>query len=378
MKHLKTVGLYAILLTAIGLVTLVSSEIALRVSGHVPVASVHTVSQADYDRIPGMFEPFQDVTEKPHPRLHYHVSINSLGYRGREIDREKPAGVVRILCLGDSGTFGQFVNDPDTLSSVLEENLRREGFPVEVINGGVPGTTIVDQMEFLRRGIVLKPDIVILTFSENDITDLAAEVPQYLALERNRQLKSQPGLKPFYDVVRDTALFNYFLTVRATWAARSIPAAQAAPAQPSPLLERESHESWWIRYSDQLEAMRQYLNDRKVRLLFNAFPTHQRIGPAAEMDRDLSSQLERVELLARRKGIQTIEILPAFLQSGFTKEDLYLLPYDGHANMNGYRLQAAALLPALREAVVAVIQRPLDAGPDHSAMELASYAPLVR
>ena len=34
---------------------------------------------------------------------------------------------------------------------------------------------------------------------ENDITDLAAETLQYVALERNHHLKSRAGLKTFYE-----------------------------------------------------------------------------------------------------------------------------------------------------------------------------------
>ena len=88
------------------LTTLMLSELLLRVSGRVTVESVHTASEKDFDRIPGAFEPGQHLTETPHPKLIHHVSINSLGYRGAEISRKKKPGTLRILCLGDSGTYG--------------------------------------------------------------------------------------------------------------------------------------------------------------------------------------------------------------------------------------------------------------------------------
>lgn len=355
MMKLKQVVFYVIVIALVSVVTLVAAEAALRLSGHVTSATVHTVSQADYDRIPGMFEPGQDVTETPHPRLHYHVTINGLGYRGREIEREKPPGVVRILCLGDSGTFGQFVNEDETASAYLEAMLRQEHLPVEVINGGVPGTTIVDQLLFLQRGIVLRPDIVILTFSENDITDLGAETPQHIALERNRQLKSTSGFRVIYEFVRDTALFNYVLTVRATWSARVGAAVPRPTSSPQVARGGEGYESWWRRYSEHLDTMVTYLAERNIRLLFNVFPSHHRIGSVTMTDRNMLAQLERIETFVRGKGISTIELLPSFLQSGLGKEDLYLLPYDGHANKVGYKLQATTLLPSVRTAVQAVL-----------------------
>jgi len=354
MRYLRFFTYYAILIFGLSLVMIIAAESALRLSGRVSVASVHTVSAEQYDRIPGMFEPNQNLTETPHPRLHYRVTINSLGYRGPEIDPRKSNETVRILCIGDSGTYGEFVDDSDTLSVLLQRQLRQDGFPVEVINGGVPGTTIVDQVQFLRRGMALDPDIIVWTFSENDITDLGAAVPQYIALQQNRLLKSKPGFKLFYDLVRDTALFNYLLKVRATWTIYARTPSQPAEASIAPEDEQKMYESWWNLYADELKGVQHFLTDRRVHLLFNVYPTHQRIGVPTPMEPRQANQLQRAQDLARSMGIPTIETLSWFLHSGHTKEELYHLPYDGHANGNGYRLQTAALLPAVREYVVAV------------------------
>ena len=35
-----------------------------------------------------------------------HFRINSEGFRGEEVSKIKPPGVKRIICIGDSGTFG--------------------------------------------------------------------------------------------------------------------------------------------------------------------------------------------------------------------------------------------------------------------------------
>jgi lysophospholipase L1-like esterase len=332
-------------------ITTLASELLLRLSGLVSTASIHTISEADFARIPGIFEPNQAVMETPHPRLHYHVAINSLGYRGPEIERDKPPHVVRILCLGDSGTFGQFVNDEETLSSNLEHLLRQDHPSVEVINGGVPGTTIVDQMEILKRSMVLKPDIVILTFSENDITDLTSEPSQYVALAQNRHIKDRAGLKTFYELVRDTALFNYFLKVRATWNTSSATHVSESMKTSDPHRAEIEYERLWARYASQLETMRQYLASRNIRLIFNGYPTHQRIGTDTFTENRGRDQLGRAEAMARKMDIPTVSTLPFFRETKLTKEELYHLPYDGHANKNGYIVQAKALYPTLRDAV---------------------------
>lgn len=296
-----------------------------------------------------MFEPSQSVVETPHPKLHYHATINSLGYRGPEFQRIRPPHVIRILCLGDSGTFGQFVNDDETFSANLERMLREEGDSVEVINGGVPGTTIVDQVEILKRSMSLAPDIVILTFSENDITDLEAEPSQFSALAENRRVKGRTGLKTVYELVRDTALFNYFLKVRATWNTYSAPHVSTGVPISKPQDSETQHEQLWANYSLHLETMLQYLSSRNIRFIFNGYPTHQRIGPDTFTDDRSRVQLNRAEALARSMGITTVSLLPAFQETGLTKEELYHLPYAGHANRRGYLIQAKALLSAVRE-----------------------------
>src|SRR5207248_1204367 len=56
------------------------------------------------------------------------VSINSLGFRGREVAVPKPSGRFRIVVLGDSVTLGWGVGDDETFSSQLEFLLHK-AFP---------------------------------------------------------------------------------------------------------------------------------------------------------------------------------------------------------------------------------------------------------
>jgi lysophospholipase L1-like esterase len=337
--------------TVVVILTAVLTEFGLRRWGDLPTAGIHTVSEEDFTRIPGMYQPNQDLTEVSHPKLAYQMHINSLGFRGPEVERVKPAGVVRILCLGDSGTFGEYVQEDETLTMQLESLLRLKQLPVEVINGGVHSSTIVDELEFLRRDMELQPDIVVLTFTENDITDLLTDPPQYVAFERNRQVKSRPGVKQVYELVRDTATFNFILKLRGARAAQTAKAGTPAVAQAEVRRDNAPYEAALLRYADHLKTMKNYLEERQVPFVFNVFPTHHRIGADTMTDATMRAQLERVEALAKSLGIRTVEVLPTFLRSGLGKQDLYLLPYDGHSNKNGYRLQALALLPSLHELI---------------------------
>src|SRR5262249_24998751 len=63
--------------------------------------------------------------------------INSKGLRAdREYSYEKPAGVKRIVCLGDSFTAGYEVDVEDCFTRVLERELTARGRKVEVLNAG--------------------------------------------------------------------------------------------------------------------------------------------------------------------------------------------------------------------------------------------------
>lgn len=105
------------------------------------------------------------------------VAINSFGLRDREFETDKPQGVVRILMLGDSVTFGWGVAAEDTVAKKLERRLNAEpqGPPVEVINAGVGNyDTVMEVLSFIERDSILKPDIVVLNYFINDAEPVPA------------------------------------------------------------------------------------------------------------------------------------------------------------------------------------------------------------
>ncbi len=93
------------------------------------------------------------------------ISINSQGFRGAEIPREK-GEAYRIVALGESTTFG-FTLDrgqrpwPELLEAMIRERLR-PGRPVQVINAGIPGCDLTDNLHRLPQDILpLEPDLIV-------------------------------------------------------------------------------------------------------------------------------------------------------------------------------------------------------------------------
>jgi lysophospholipase L1-like esterase len=99
------------------------------------------------------------------------VRINSLGLRGGEIARPKPAGTWRVVVLGDSIAFGWGVPEEETFEALLASALaKKRGTPVEVLNAGViMYNTVQERVLFDARDSKLEPDLVVLVYCHNDV-----------------------------------------------------------------------------------------------------------------------------------------------------------------------------------------------------------------
>ncbi len=142
------------------LVCLVAGELSLRV--------------AQYLRPSFIFESdsFLRFRGRPHAP-NYDQRLNSQGFNDRERLAEKPAGVYRILALGDSFVFG-VVPYRGNFVTLLEERLVSSGRAVEAINLGIPKTNPEDHPRLLATyGLGLDPDAVLqLVYVGNDFSDL--------------------------------------------------------------------------------------------------------------------------------------------------------------------------------------------------------------
>ena len=101
------------------------------------------------------------------------VKINSLGFRGDEFSRRKPAGTVRIAVLGASTTFNMEVSSNHaTWPHQLQEKLRaaHPGVSLEVVNASLGGYVAADNHKNLRHRVLpLDPDLVIYYEAHNEI-----------------------------------------------------------------------------------------------------------------------------------------------------------------------------------------------------------------
>lgn len=109
------------------------------------------------------------------------ASINPQGFRGEAFEPVKPAGELRIACLGNSVTFGWGVSaDSLTYPARLEHRLRTR-YPdraIRVINAGMPRFNSLDILGILLHKVApLQPDMAIILSGWNDVEDAIAGVP---------------------------------------------------------------------------------------------------------------------------------------------------------------------------------------------------------
>lgn len=181
MRILRLIAGNAAVTLALLLTAGVAGELALRASA-VPNDRVERRGRVKY-----RFNPYQPDTvlgyahrpdwQTVHETAEFRVTVrtNRLGLRGGPVRVPKPAGIFRVLAVGDSFTFGWGVQEDEAFPARLEAELPPPaGYrETEVLNAGVPGWSADTYFLYLRdRGLALEPDLLLLAPMENDIPDL--------------------------------------------------------------------------------------------------------------------------------------------------------------------------------------------------------------
>jgi hypothetical protein len=158
-----------LIVAALAVVVMLAGEVMLRLFS----------PQIFFLSAPGMYQPDPDVGHvlRPgfdawtqHTEFRVRVKINGDGLRGPAL-RPTADDTVRILCLGDSMTFGIGVEHERAYPAVIEGVLRdrHPGLDIQVLNAGTPHYGTLDELNFLtKRGAELGPDFILLQFYAGD------------------------------------------------------------------------------------------------------------------------------------------------------------------------------------------------------------------
>jgi lysophospholipase L1-like esterase len=260
---------------------------------------------------------------------------NSRGYRDRERSFPKPPGVRRVVCLGDSFTWGHGVEFGDAYPQRLERALPdRVGGSWEVVNLSMPAMGTLDARGVLEReGLAYAPDAVLLGYVLNDAED--ASSAEARRAEDWRLAKGPPAWP-----IDRLALIR--LARLRLWAAaenrRRVANVRALYAPDAP---------GWAAVRNALTAMGVSCHANDVPFVVAIFPL---FGNPLDDRYPFADQHRQVAEAARAAGAEVVDLLPTF--RGLRWD---LLVVDGaddeHPNEVAHRIAANRLLRALLEAL---------------------------
>lgn len=328
--------------------------------------------------------PRYPLTLEPNCRFRGHspeyeivVHINAEGRRDRAYPLAKPAGVSRVLCLGDSFTFGQGVGDRETWPKRLEEHM---GFGVQAWNLGYTAGFSPDSYALFAREemAALAPDVVVVQlFLWNDVDDLRHNVWDELApdgfprrirsplnfidADGRRLWEANYPLRLRIPVLRESHLFQLAARV-VTWSD-----GMGRPLSSDDYSRRVHRAGWpeplagpWDRLRRSLRELDAATRRCGARLLVVAVPTllqledrteYRRVyldDPAAPYD---AGEPERTVLaFLAAEGIPALDLAGPFREGmaagRWTPASLYY-PVDGHLTPLGHQVMAEAVAGVL-------------------------------
>lgn len=269
------------------------------------------------------------------------VRTNSYGLREDEFATTPPANFYRILCLGDSLTFGNGVRVEDTYPEQLEKLLNgaASDLLVEVINAGVPAYDTWQEISYLERdGIRFQPKLVMLGFYANDVVPKPVVVPGSVGESGAMTRAGWQGLVPdrvVYLLKRSRALL--FLRDRLQKLMHDINPSGLASRKEAMLVDRHDPflEEGWGQVELSLRRLHHLGMTHGFQPLIVVFPIEDQIlGQYGN-----GGYQARLKTIADRIGLPMLDLMPAFRVAADGFGSLFI-EWDGHPNARAYRIAA--------------------------------------
>lgn len=181
-----------VLLLSSILLSLLLAEVMLRLVHAAPEVQMIQKGRFRLSKNPKIgFEPVPGLDYHGAERsfFDYEGASNSQGFRDTEHAQAKPAGVYRVVVIGDSVGAGLKVEHyEDTFPPILQNMLIDRGLKAEVINLSVSGYNTQQEVELFREhGLAYHPDLVIVAYTLGDRERLDGGIMETLLAEEQHQ-----------------------------------------------------------------------------------------------------------------------------------------------------------------------------------------------
>ncbi len=329
------------------------------------------------------------------------IRSNSQGLRDVDHAYEKPAGVNRVLILGDSFCEALQVDLEDTFFRILQDKLDRTagGARYEVINTGVSGYGTDKELLFYRHeGRKYKPDVVALFFVFNDVRNNDRDLQlknygdrnePYFRLEHGGlRLLNYPAHRGsdarFRQLLRDnfyTYEFVWKLVKGAELSRRAIDQERKMPFDYT-IYERPEPPEWepaWAITAALLREVKSETERDGARFLVVGVTNDLQIHPdhrermmneypsMREQRWDWNVVSDRLAAICRDSGIEYLDLAPAFRERAEEHPSDHLHSFGGHWTASGHALCADVLYAWLETNAKPLPAASTDDGPGRPA-----------
>lgn len=290
---------------------------------------------------------------KPNQGAYTHsfpVHTNSYGLRDREFPIQAELGTVRILCLGDSLTFGNGVAMESTWPKQLEGLLNGtfNGVRYQTINAGVSAYDTWQEIGYLERhGIQFQPSVVIVGFYANDVVPKPTVMPKTLS---DRGSLQRQGWKAYVSdevahvLKRSRTLL--FMRDRLDKLANLIRPSGFHSHKEAMLLgiNDEFVEAGWKEVERSFDRLVALGRKGKFQTMIVMFPMEDQIAGTY----GTQGYQDRLKNLAEKVGIPVVDLTASF-HAAFKGFDSLFIPWDGHPNARAYGIAAREIQQAIEQ-----------------------------
>jgi lysophospholipase L1-like esterase len=289
-------------------------------------------------------------------------STNSIGLRGPEIGRDKSEGEYRVVCLGDSCTFGKSVVEADSWPRQLETMLRAEmpGRTVNVVNCGVNGFAGTDYIKMWNAiGRRLNPDLMVVGYNLNDFPNVLKKIDVKVTKQApiRKAVKKAVGGKANLDDLNEFALFRlarafYYDFNRAkAWEDAERFAEESAADQDFKDIEagisKTQDADHLLALEDQVRTLRDLAQAAGAQMALFLFPYESQVY----MDDYERTPIVRLSEICERLDVPFVDLADRFREEAMKADppqEMFVYGDRYHPRPIGYRIVAENVLHVVR------------------------------
>ena len=270
------------------------------------------------------------------------LSTNSDGFRSPEIEVVKPPDGKRVVCLGDSLTFGHGVPVRETYPARLANELRdrMRGSRWEVINTGMEGYCTFQETSQLRRCLKYQPDVAVLLFCLNDVTEKYKTLRRFggTGLDYHGVIDGGASKLLLYlaRVRKYSSLITAIMPDRASSRRQEEYSVAKLWTQP----EAPHVQAAWEQAEKELDELRAVCDENGVALIVAVAPFREQLTDAAGIDAPQRILAD----YSNRHGVRFVDLRPSFLweiRHGKSVEQVFM--DSSHPTPFGYTLVAGLI-----------------------------------